>query len=65
MERKLQIGDLRRWKVHDTGREDTPFLLVSIEGLDVTVMDEGETYQLNKATVEEFSERMEVPNDKG
>ena len=61
----MKPGDLRRWNAKSNGDFDVPFLLVSIEGLDVTVMDEGETYSLSKAGIEELSDPMEDPNDKG
>ena len=59
----MSIGDLRRWDYKSSGGVDVPFLLVSIEEMDVTVMDEGETYSLSKIVVEEFSEPVEEPND--
>lgn len=58
-------GELRRWNTKSNGDGTIPFLLVSIDGLDVTIMDEGETYSLSKAAVEEFSEPMEDPNGQG
>lgn len=61
----MKPGDLRRWNAKSNGDFDVPFLLVSIDGLDVTIMDEGETYPLSKFTVEELSEPMEDPNDQG
>jgi len=59
----MRPGDLRRWNTKSNGDGTIPFLLVSIDGLDVTIMDEGETYPLSKAAVEEFSEPIEDLND--
>jgi hypothetical protein len=61
----MNPGDLRRWNTRSNGDVDTPFLLVSIEGLDATVMHEGEIFLISKAAVWDFSEPMEEPNDQG
>ena len=61
----MRPGDLRRWTAGSHVRGTVPFLLLSIDGLDATIMDEGETYPLSKAAVEEVSEPMEDPNDQG
>ena len=60
----MKPGDLRRWNTKSNGDGTIPFLLVSIDGLDVTIMDEGEIYSLSKGSVEEFSEPMEVIDEK-
>ena len=58
-------GDLRRWYAGVDIRGTIPFLVISIDGPDVTIMDEGETYPLRMVDVEEFSEPVEDPNEAG
>lgn len=61
----MKPGDLRRWNTKSNGDRTILFLLVSIDGLDVTIMDEGEIYSISKVGVKEFSEPMEEPNGQG
>ena len=61
----MKPGDLRRWSSSSNGDPDVPFLVMSIDGGIATFMDDGEIYFLRASTIEELSDPVEVPNDKG
>lgn len=61
----MKPGDLRKWSSNSNGDPDVPFLVMSIDGGIATFMDDGEVYFLRASTIEELSDPVEVPNDKG
>lgn len=61
----MKSGELRRWSSSSNGDPDIPFLVMSIDGDVATFMDDGKVYFLRASTIEELSEPMEEPNDRG